>query len=256
MSNSFCLLETLLYEPEEGFYLLDFHITRLLNAAGDFHASDKNIFQKVPTSNEINEALEQHVAKACMASPLRVRLLLGIDGQMQIEHTELSKTFGYDLLDAAAATDDSTFLNVVLDIEPIPCSDDPFLLHKTTRREVYETARKRTECDWHPESGAPFDVVLWNTQYHITETSIANIAVRMKVDDRWIWRTPRLDCGLLAGTFRRQMIEEKQVEEGIISIDDLVRAQKHGDPIICFNSVRKAYRVRLLIREHKTEGQV
>ncbi|KAG0188497.1 hypothetical protein DFQ28_004760 [Apophysomyces sp. BC1034] len=155
---------------------------------------------------------------------------------MQIEHTELSKTFGYDLLDAAAATDDSTFLNVVLDIEPIPCSDDPFLLHKTTRREVYETARKRTECDWHPD--------------------IANIAVRMKVDDRWIWRTPRLDCGLLAGTFRRQMIEEKQVEEGIISIDDLVRAQKHGDPIICFNSVRKAYRVRLLIREHKTEGQV
>ncbi|KAF7727542.1 hypothetical protein EC973_007415 [Apophysomyces ossiformis] len=247
----------------EGFYLLDLHIARLLKAAQDFHAANEDIFPNVPTAHELIEALNNHVATTTTTTtepsplPLRVRLLLDLDGKVNIEHTELSGSGGYELLDAAAAADDAKLINVILDSQPIPCPDDPFLLHKTTRREVYEAARQRTGCDWHPEKDEPFDVVLWNTERQVTETSIANIAVRMKTNECWLWKTPRLDCGLLPGTFREWLIQDKQVEEGIITVDDLIHAQKHGDPIICFNSVRKAYPVRLLIRSnHSTEEGV
>ena len=70
---------------------------------------------------------------------------------------------------------------------------DPFLFHKTTNREVYLHAR-RPDCD---------DVVLWNPDRQVTESTIANIVV--DIDGRKV--TPPVDCGLLAGTFRAELLE-------------------------------------------------
>ncbi|KAI9495062.1 aminotransferase [Zychaea mexicana] len=113
------------------------------------------------------------------------------------------------------------------------------MVHKTTLRNVYNDARTRAGC-----GQKTFDVVLWNKQRQITETSIANIAIQTE-GDRWI--TPSLQCGLLPGVFRDKLFSsDENIVEGVISVDDLINAQKSGYPIVCFNSVRKAYRVQLV----------
>ena len=66
-----------------------------------------------------------------------------------------------------------------------PC--DPFLCHKTTRRDVYTRAQAaRPDVD---------DVILWNTRGEITEATIANVVVEIG-GERW---TPPRTCGLLPG---------------------------------------------------------
>ena len=47
--------------------------------------------------------------------------------------------------------------------------------------------------------------------------------------------TPPVSCGLLAGTFRDELLERGEIEEGIITLDDLRRA----DSICLVNSVRR-----------------
>ncbi len=102
---------------------------------------------------------------------------------------------------------------------------DPMLFHKTTRRRVYEEARAR-----HPDAD---DVILTNTRGEITETTIANVVVRL--DGRW-W-TPPLDAGLLAGIGREVALEEGWVAERPIRIRELVEAEDVG--LISDNRGRK-----------------
>ena len=75
------------------------------------------------------------------------------------------------------------------------------------------------------------DVLLWNKLGEITETTIANVVV--KLDGELI--TPPVSSGLLPGTYRAWMIDRKKLKEKIIMIDDLKRC----DTIFIINSVRK-----------------
>ena len=99
---------------------------------------------------------------------------------------------------------------------------DPFLFHKTTLRDRYDDARARF-----PDAD---DVILVNTRGEITETTIANLAV--KIDERW-W-TPPVEAGLLPGCERAALLTEGTIEERILRPDDLERAE--GVAVI--NSVR------------------
>jgi len=106
-------------------------------------------------------------------------------------------------------------------------SSELMLFHKTTAREVYDQARAGLPPDT--------DAILFNERGEITETTIANIAVFR--DGKWI--TPRLDCGLLPGTMRAQLLEEGKLAEGIIPATELV----HGERIRFFNAVRGVFDV-------------
>ena len=64
---------------------------------------------------------------------------------------------------------------------------DPMLFHKHSLRDVYERARAR-----HPDAD---DVLLVNDRGEVTESTIANVAIRLA--GRWV--TPPLDSGLLPG---------------------------------------------------------
>ena len=75
-----------------------------------------------------------------------------------------------------------------------------------------------------------FDTLLWNTQGELTECTRSNIAVRL--DGRWL--TPPLRCGLLGGVARTRYLEEGRIEEDVIRIEDLQRAQG----LAVFNSLR------------------
>ncbi|KAJ2962505.1 hypothetical protein NQZ79_g2401 [Umbelopsis isabellina] len=210
------LLETILYEPGKGFYLLDYHLDRLIASAAFFKKRNEG-FEQILPANVVEEKLKQQVP--LKDGPQRVRLLLGSDGDIEIQHAPLNSVPMWTSL--ADISRGNKPLRIVLDCQPIE-SHSRYVTNKTTRRDIYNAARERADCDFHAgEQGKEeciFDVLLYNEQRQITETSIANIAVEMEPG---YWVTPTLECGLLAGIFRRYLLQSGQVQEGIVGIDDL-----------------------------------
>lgn len=142
-----------------------------------------------------------------------------------MEHTLLpTPEYSKETLDAAVQM--TPTLEVVLDTRPFASStQDLFVLHKTTRRDMYNLSRERTGCEWHGQG--PFDVILWNSDGEITETSITNIAIRFIIDGQPIWKTPKISCGVLPGVFRDFLLKSHpDLVEDIITIEDLKTAQK------------------------------
>ncbi len=106
---------------------------------------------------------------------------------------------------------------------------DPFLFHKTTRREVYESARSRFP--------GHDDVLLWNREGEATESTVANLVVRRA--GKWI--TPPLDCGLLPGVFRAALLARGRVREEAITLEGMKSAKE----FFLVNSLRGIIPVRL-----------
>ena len=204
----FSLLETLLWTPENGFFLLDKHISRLLDSAKYFD---------FPVSREQIEEYVQRIS-ANYKIPKRVRLLLDKNGELTSE----AKPFHF--------LDEQPPMKIHLAKEPVN-SENIFLFHKTTHREVYESARK----DF-PDYN---EVLLYNEHNELTEFTIGNLAVEM---DNKLY-TPPISCGLLAGTFRAFLLETGQVQERTIRMDELKDCTK----IFLVNSVRKWQRVQVLL---------
>jgi len=101
-------------------------------------------------------------------------------------------------------------------------SSDPFRYHKTTVRELLDSARKeRPDCD---------EVVFLNERGELTEGSYHNLL--LKLDGRML--TPRRESGLLAGVMRQELLEAGEASEATLFPADLARA----DEIWLLNSVR------------------
>ena len=192
------LLETIRYEPGTGFYLLDRHLHRLRASSAYF-----NFEYPVLLDRELRRQAQD------WSQPMRVRVLATAAGTFSIEAMPLASDFG------------ARAVRVALADSPID-SADVFLYHKTTVRDVYEQARTDAE-----------DVVLYNERGEITESTIANIAILR--DGTWV--TPPVSSGLLPGTMRAELLALGSLQERIIRIDDLRRA----DAIKLFNSVRGEY---------------
>jgi len=197
----FSLLETLLWAPDSGYFLSDYHIRRLKDSAEyfDFPVSEESVREKL---GEVSNSFSRDTF-------YKVRLLVSRDGSIDCESVPVELT-------------QSEPVRVQLSSEAIN-SDNPFLYHKTTFRQVYETAMKNCPaCD---------DVILYNERGEVTETTIANIVVQC--NGKRI--TPPVRCGLLGGTFRSWLLDQGEVEEGVVTIDMLRRSER----IYLINSVRK-----------------
>ena len=79
----------------------------------------------------------------------------------------------------------------------------------------------RPDCD---------DVLLWNERGEVTESSIANLVVR--IDGELV--TPPVRCGLLAGTFRAELLERAEIVDRVIRVEELSRAES----LFLINSVQ------------------
>jgi para-aminobenzoate synthetase/4-amino-4-deoxychorismate lyase len=180
----FQLLESILWTPESGFFLLDEHLIRLSDSAEYFGF----FLDQLQVKRKLNR-----FSYALADEPQKVRLLLHRDGVVYLE---------------AHPVDRSTPAEVTLAAEPVDDSD-VFLYHKTTQRKVYERARER-------QPGYD-DVLLWNRRGEITETTTANVVFR--VQDELI--TPPITSGLLGGTFRADLLARKVIREGVVTIEDL-----------------------------------
>ncbi|MYD04785.1 MAG: aminodeoxychorismate synthase component I [Acidimicrobiia bacterium] len=198
------LLETMKWEPDQGIWLRERHLNRLRSSAR---------FLGIPVREVEIAAILDGLEGAI---PLRVRLLVGKDGNPSLETTPLGSNRAEP---------------VRLAIDNCPLDRSDYLrYHKTTRREPYEEAAAR-----HP--GAD-DVVLVNDRGEAVETTIANLAVRCS--DRWV--TPPIGSGCLPGTYREELLDTGLLVEGELLVADLVEAEE----VAVFNSVQGWRPARLL----------
>jgi para-aminobenzoate synthetase/4-amino-4-deoxychorismate lyase len=134
--------------------------------------------------------------------PIKVRLILYRNGDVEVE------------MDEIAEFDEPVSLTLATKrVDP----SEPHWYHKTLDRSRYPD----------PEEG---EVVMVNLEGHVTETNISSLMVRL--GDRWV--TPQLESGCLPGVYREMLLDEEEVEEDIVTIEDLKRA----DEIAVTNAVR------------------
>jgi para-aminobenzoate synthetase/4-amino-4-deoxychorismate lyase len=195
--SDFDLLETMRWNPVTGWYWLDLHLDRLQSSA-DYFGID---LDRGAVVARINDAVAD-------GAEARVRLTVSRRGRIRVVVQPLSKPVRESVA-------------VAIDHDPIDVSS-PFLFHKTTRREVYEDRLAR-----HPHAD---DVLLTNGHGELTESTIANVAVKLGAQ----WYTPPVEAGCLPGVYRATLLEEGRLEERRIHFDDLERC----DGLALLNSVR------------------
>ena len=187
----FELLETLRLERGE-YFLLARHLERLAASARYFD---------FPLSVErVRAALNKH-ARAHPQEARRVRLLVSRDVGARVESERLEPLPG-------------GALPVALALTPVS-KRERFLYHKTTRRAVYESRRA--------ERPGVFDVLLWNEEGELTEFTNGNLVLDLADGGRW---TPPVKCGLLAGTFRAELLSRGEVGERVLMRRDWERASR------------------------------
>ncbi|WP_420642002.1 aminodeoxychorismate synthase component I [Candidatus Leptofilum sp.] len=205
---SFQLIETMLWQPDGGLFLVDEHLARLRGSAEYFGID----WEETAVLTQLNSLMET------LAEPIKVRLLLGQDGRFMLETVSLS----------VGAQPNP--VRVGLAKEPIN-SQTVWLYHKTTRRQIYDTARaSRPDCD---------DVILHNERGELTEASSSNIALLLDGE----LMTPPVESGMLGGTFRSYLLKNPgghqnpsslHLREKVLTVADLERC----DGIYLLNSVR------------------
>jgi para-aminobenzoate synthetase / 4-amino-4-deoxychorismate lyase len=198
---AFSLLETMLWTPGEGYFLLEHHLRRLADSAAyfDYPLDVERVIKRLALQAECQQP-----------APMMVRLRVDKKGREDIQTAPLTPAARHDPVRLELAR------------EPVN-SGDIRLFHKTTDRELYDTALKgRTVGE---------DVLLWNERGELTESCVANIVV--EIDGELV--TPPVESGLLAGTFRARLLEQGVIRDQVVRRDDLRRSSR----IFLINSVRK-----------------
>ncbi|WP_150525260.1 aminodeoxychorismate synthase component I [Roseibium sediminis] len=204
------LIETLLYRPDEGLALLERHMARL-QASADY-------FGYPVEEKDVREQLRVHVSEA--TGPRRVRLLLDADGGVNITSVPLTE-------------DQSPALWKVCIADQNVSSSDPYLFHKTTVRQFYDRTREKMAGEFGCQ-----EVLFLNENGHVTEGSFTNVFIER--DGRLL--TPALEHGLLPGTFREALLDNRLAFEADLTLRDLETA----DALYVGNSVRGLVRAELI----------
>ena len=199
----FELIETMLWQREAGWTLMERHLDRLHRSAAYFG---------FPCDPETVRAQLEAASLGFAGACCRVRLLLDRDGAIRIAATAIPVPSTAGLM-RYAISDRATD------------SRDPFLFHKTTRRELYdgefERLSRETGCD---------EVLFLNERGELTEGSRTNLFLER--GGRLL--TPPLSSGLLDGTLRRELLATGRAQEAVLTLDDLARAEH----VFLGNSVR------------------
>jgi 4-amino-4-deoxychorismate lyase len=189
----FELIETLRWQPDTGFLRGDRHLARLAASAGALGFSHD--------PDRIGTAL--HDAVAGLGQPQRVRLTLARDGAAQCSvqpFQPLPAGTVWRLKLARARLD----------------SANPLLRHKTSRREIFAQAR----AEYPPDAAE--EILLANERGEICEGSFTNLFVDF---GDGLLATPPLDCGLLPGILRAELLRQGKAREEILTLDRLNTAR-------------------------------
>jgi len=218
--RDFQLIETLLWQPGAGYWLLAEHLQRLTDSADYFFFSCSR--------QKIVAALDEAAGK--WGVPMRVRLLLDRDGGMTLSATPCNVR---PVSDPDLAPVHDPLPEVVFSEYPTDRADD-YLFHKTTQRDLYQAERERARARGY------YEVLFANQEGEATEGSITTLFVRRGQQ----LLTPPLDCGLLPGTFRSYLLALGRTVEGVLSREEVCGAAE----VFVGNSVRGLVRVRVIPR--------
>jgi para-aminobenzoate synthetase/4-amino-4-deoxychorismate lyase len=209
LEPGFNLLESLLWTPDDGYFLLERHVARLMRSAAYFGVDVGETAVSASSGQAIVNTLESFAHE--LMEPSKVRLIVNSE---QLTVNSVPLTAGVGQLQEP--------IRIGLAVEPVQ-SDNIFLYHKTTQRQMYANAlASRPEYD---------DVILWNERGEVTEASSSNLVVEIG-GERF---TPPVSCGLLAGTYREVLLENGKLREKVIMKDDLLAAEA----VYLINSVRR-----------------
>ena len=209
--SRFELIETMLYEPDGGVWLLDGHLSRLAASAAYFgFAYDEE---------KIKAALKRTIGGR--TERLRVRLLLDEDGEVSITAAELPPR------------DDKAVMRYVVSDTRLK-STDLFLFHKTTRRALYDR-----EWQHFATTLGSDEVIYLNEKGELAEGSRTSIFIER--DGKLL--TPALGSGLLPGVLRASLLQSGRAAEAVLTLDDLNGAKS----VLLGNSVRGLVRAEPLV---------
>jgi para-aminobenzoate synthetase / 4-amino-4-deoxychorismate lyase len=210
--SGFSLIETMLWNGV--FPLLDLHLDRLTDSAGYFDFTCDR--------EQVRCALMEYARAFAESAARKVRLVLDRDGNLAITA---------ELLPAKAAGERPDMGRVRIAPEHTD-SADPMLFHKTTHRPLYATAFQQAVRD------GLDDALFFNQRGELTEGAISNVFVEK--NGRLL--TPPIECGLLAGVYRRHLLATRsECGECVLGEDDL----RSADAIYLANALRGLRRVRI-----------
>jgi len=198
-SKKFSLIESIRWEGE--FRFLEEHLKRLKDSTEYFQfVYDEEYIKfelnkiKIPEKNKI----------------YKIRILLSEKGKIQItiEPLRLDKKLKQKVFLSSKKTN----------------SQNVFLYHKTTNREIYNKEYEKVQKKGY------YDVLFCNEKKELTEGSRNNIFLQIQGQ----WFTPPLKSGLLNGIYREKFLKKKGAKEKVLYKQDLFNANK----IILTNSVR------------------
>ncbi|WP_196259399.1 aminodeoxychorismate synthase component I [Pelagibacterium limicola] len=201
-----CLIETMLWTRDAGFFLLDRHLDRLRASAAYFSI----LFDEIG----IRARLEAW-ARSAPLDRYRFRLTLHeIDG-LDISAAELPEP--------AAAPMPFRFALAPERLD----SRSLWLAHKTTNRAFYDQPRQRAQAEFGVD-----EVVFLNERGEVCEGSITTLFV--DPDGKGSLLTPPLTSGLLPGTLRADLLASARAREAVLTPSELESAAA----IFLGNSVR------------------
>ncbi|WP_193368884.1 aminotransferase class IV family protein [Pelagibius marinus] len=184
------VIETLRWEPGEGFCRLARHLAR----AGRTCARLRFAFDRAACEAALSGAVQ-----AAPAPALRCRLTLDRQGQVEVTAAPLGE---------APAQWHGTVSPERL------AAEDPWLAVKTTQRRLYDDTRAALP------SGID-EVIFLNQEGEVCEGTITNVFARL--EGKLV--TPPLACGLLPGVLREELLETGAAEERRLRLDELRAAE-------------------------------
>ncbi|WP_137133532.1 aminotransferase class IV family protein [Rhizobium sp. FKY42] len=184
----FSLIETIRWEPGQGFLRLEQHLRRLTRSADAL-----GFRQPLHVTKLLEEAVEG------AATPMRARLTVSFRGKAEVAATAFEPV----------AEDTVWKLKIA---KQTLLSDDTLFRHKTSRRDPYEAAR----AEYSPEEAD--EVLLLNERGELCEGTITNLFVEAE-DGQLL--TPALNCGLLPGVLRAELIRERKARSEVLKPADL-----------------------------------
>ena len=188
----FDLLETVLWTPDGGFYLLELHLGRLRDSAEyfRFRLSVEHVLEKL-----------RNFALTAQHGRQKVRITLARCGKVTVESSPVISIRG---------------ATIAIARQPIQ-QQSPFLYHKTTCRNIYSNLLKEHRS----RQANTSDLIAWNETRNITESCIANVVI----DYGGQLLTPPVNQGLLPGVFRQSLLQQGIIKEKKIAIDHLLKAR-------------------------------
>jgi len=199
------LIESILWDKNKGYFLLNLHLKRLGKSARHFSYPYRE--------KEIKKKLKEAVLGE--SRNLKVRLALNSDGSINIKKEPIRKTLAPIKIRISERKIDSK---------------DKFLYHKTTKRDFYNQERKKGLAKGY------FETIFLNERGELSEGTISNIFI---LKNKRLY-TPPIKSGLLPGVLREHLLREGKAKEKVLYLKDF----KTADKVYVGNSVRGLLAIR------------